>query len=177
MCEKGVKYVNPFTHIFTRISHAASHVNSHWFAIKFHMVLHTNFICKFSVYTIVATCIQFHMLLHTNFTCKFWVNRELLQFDMFIHPNFIAILWCTMIRVILEYWSWTRLPPKYSSKKTGITLRAHESHIIYAIGQWVLWNYKCGTYNQTAILPVILPVKRYQKIPLISKWKSLYFRY
>ena len=153
MCEKGVKYVNPFTHIFTRISHAASHVNSHWFAIKFHMVL------------------------HTNFTCKFWVNRELLQFDMFIHPNFIAILWCTMIRVILEYWSWTRLPPKYSSKKTGITLRAHESHIIYAIGQWVLWNYKCGTYNQTAILPVILPVKRYQKIPLISKWKSLYFRY
>ena len=49
-CENGVKWCQPFhTHF-----HCISHVNSHWFAVKFHMLLHTNFTYKFSVnsYTI-----------------------------------------------------------------------------------------------------------------------------
>ena len=41
-------------HIFTCILHTASHVNSHWFAIRFHMLLHIRF--------------------HLNFTSKISVN-------------------------------------------------------------------------------------------------------
>ena len=85
---------------------------SHTFSPAFHhMVLHTNFTCKFSVNSYTISHASSHKF-HLNFTCKFSVNRELIKFHMLIHPNFIAILWCTMIRVILEYWSWTRLPPK-----------------------------------------------------------------
>ena len=45
--------VSPFTQILTCISHAVSHLNSHWFEKQFQVLLHRgfhlNFPCKFSV--------------------------------------------------------------------------------------------------------------------------------
>ena len=76
--------INPFTHIFTCISNAVSHVNSHWFAIKFHMVNHTNFTCKFSVNSYTISHASSHKF-HLNFTCKFSVNGNWYRFTAVSH--------------------------------------------------------------------------------------------